>query len=81
MTGNFAWLFRRRSYEGLLASWNTQGGRFKDALNNRRKYVASRNPSTTLDWPNVVLHRPTGSGSDAAADVCQAGENLETMSV
>lgn len=55
MAGNYAWLFGRRSYEGLLASWNAQGGPFKDALINRHKYVASRNPSLTLDWPNSSL--------------------------
>jgi hypothetical protein len=26
-----AWLFGRRSYEDLLASWNAQGDPFKDA--------------------------------------------------
>ncbi len=55
MAGNYAWLFGRRSYDGLLASWNAQGGPFRDALNNRHKYVASHNPSTTLDWPNSSL--------------------------
>jgi dihydrofolate reductase len=29
-----AFLFGRRTYEQLLASWNAQGGPFKDALNN-----------------------------------------------
>jgi dihydrofolate reductase len=55
MAGDYAWLFGRRSYEGLLSSWHAQGGPFKDALNNQHKYVASRNPSTTLDWPNSSL--------------------------
>ena len=36
-----AFLFGRRTYEDLLASWNAQGGPFKEALNNSRKYVAS----------------------------------------
>jgi len=50
-----AFLFGRRTYEQLLASWNARGGPFKDALNNTRKYVASSNPSTELEWPNSTL--------------------------
>lgn len=50
-----AFLFGRRTYEQLLASWNTQGGPFKDALNNTRKYVASSDPATRLKWPNSTL--------------------------
>ena len=48
-------LLGRRSYEQLLASWNAQGGPYKDALNNAPKYVASSNPATRLDWPNSTL--------------------------
>ena len=55
MGGDRAFLFGRRTYEELLASWNAQGGPFKDALNNARKYVASSNPATRLDWPNSTL--------------------------
>ena len=51
MTDDYAWLFGRRSYEGLLAVWNARGGPFKDALNNTHKYVASSRSSTELDWP------------------------------
>src|SRR6266542_4564080 len=50
-----AFLFGRRTYEDLLTSWNAQGGPFKEALNNARKYVASSNPATRLDWPNSTL--------------------------
>ena len=55
MGGDRAFLFGRRTYEDLLASWNAQGGPFKEALNNARKYVASSNPATRLDWPNSTL--------------------------
>src|SRR5438105_12938464 len=55
MGGDRAFLFGRRTYEQLLASWNARGGSFKDALNNTRKYVASSNPATRLDWPNSTL--------------------------
>jgi dihydrofolate reductase len=50
-----AFLFGRRSYEGMLAAWNAHGGPHKDALNNATKYVGSRNPLTTLAWPNSIL--------------------------
>jgi len=55
MGADRAWLFGRRTYEQLLASWNAQGGPFKDALNNAQKYVASSNPATRLEWPNSTL--------------------------
>jgi dihydrofolate reductase len=55
MGGDRAWLFGRRTYEQLLASWNARGGPFKDALNDARKFVASSNPATRLDWPNSTL--------------------------
>jgi hypothetical protein len=37
MARGFEWLFGHRSYDGLPASWNAQGGPFKDALNNTHK--------------------------------------------
>jgi hypothetical protein len=48
-------LLGRRSYEDILASWNAQGGPYRDALNGASKYVASTNPATVLDWPNSTL--------------------------
>jgi dihydrofolate reductase len=44
-----AMLMGRRSYEGMLSSWNKKGGPFKDALTAATKYVASSNPSTQLE--------------------------------
>src|SRR5215212_3630281 len=55
MGGDRAFLFGRRTYEDLLASWNAQGGPFKEALNNTRKFVASSNPAARLQWPNSTL--------------------------
>jgi dihydrofolate reductase len=55
MGADRAFLFGRRTYEELLTTWNARGGRFKDALNNAHKYVASSNPATKLDWPNSTL--------------------------
>lgn len=48
-------LLGRRSYEGMLSSWNRKGGPFKDALNAALKYVASSSVSTKLEWPNSTL--------------------------
>ncbi len=48
-------LLGRRSYEGMLASWNQQGGPFKEALNRAPKWVASTSSATRLEWPNSSL--------------------------
>src|SRR5438094_3477993 len=61
------WLVGRRTYEGLLASWNEQGGPYKDALMNAPKYIASSNPGTRLEWPNSTLIH--GDVPAAVADV------------
>jgi dihydrofolate reductase len=62
-----AFLFGRRSYQELLATWNARGGPFKDAFNRTPKYVASSNPATSLDWPNSsLLH---GDVPGAVADL------------
>ena len=78
MGEDHAFLFGRRTYEQLLASWNARGGPFKDALNETRKFVASASPATTLDWPNsTLLH---GDVPAAVADLKQsAGTNLAIM--
>jgi dihydrofolate reductase len=70
MGGDRAYLFGRRTYEGLLASWNARGGPFKEALNSAGKYVASSNPATRLDWPNSTLLR--GDIPAAVADLRQS---------
>jgi dihydrofolate reductase len=78
MGGDRAFLFGRRTYESLLASWNAKGGPFKEALNSARKYVASSNPATRLDWPNSTLLR--GDIPAAVADLKQSsGTNLVIM--
>lgn len=78
MGGDRAFLFGRRTYEDLLASWNAQGGPFKDALNNAAKYVASSNPATRLDWPNSTLL--PGDVPAAVADLKQSSRtNLVIM--
>ena len=78
MAGDRAWLFGRRTYEGLLATWNARGGPFKDALNNTHKYVVSSNPATRLDWPNSTLLY--GDVPAAVADLKQSSSaNLVIM--
>ena len=78
MAGNHVWLFGRRSYEQLLASWNRQGGPFKDALNSIPKYVASSKPEARLEWPNsTLLH---GDVPAAVAELKQSSSgNLVIM--
>jgi dihydrofolate reductase len=78
MGGDREWLFGRHTYEQLLTSWNARGGPFKDALNDARKYVASSNPATRLDWPNsTLLH---GDVPAAVADLKQSSSaNLVIM--
>ena len=76
MGGDRAFLFGRRTYEDLLASWNTQGGPFKDALNNARKYVASSDPAARLVWPNSTL-----LGGDVPAAVADLKQRSATRLV
>jgi dihydrofolate reductase len=61
-----------------LASWNAQGGPFKDALNETSKYVASSNPKSRLEWPNsTLLH---GDVPAAVADIKESSDtNLVIM--
>jgi dihydrofolate reductase len=78
MGGDRAFLFGRRTYEQLLASWNAQGGPFQDALNNTQKYVASHSPATRLEWPNSTLL--DGDVPAAVAELKQASSgNLVIM--
>jgi dihydrofolate reductase len=73
-----AFLFGRRTYEDLLATWDARGGPFKQALNGARKYVASSNPGARLEWPNSTLLY--GDVSAAVAELRQrSGANLVIM--
>lgn len=73
-----AWLFGRRTYEDLLATWNARGGPFKEAFNSAQKYVASSDPAAKLEWPNsTLLH---GDVPAAVADLKQStSANLVIM--
>jgi dihydrofolate reductase len=71
-------LLGRRTYEDILGYWNTQGGPFKDPLNNADKYVASRTLREPLPWPNsTLLH---GDVADAVVELKQQpGKDLHVM--
>lgn len=76
--GLAGWMFGRRTYEGLLAYWNAQGGPFKDALNNSPKYVVSATLEEPLPWPNSTLLR--GDIADAVGALkAQSGGVLAIM--
>jgi dihydrofolate reductase len=78
MGGDRAFLFGRRTYEELLASWNARGGPFKDALNNAPKYVASHSAATRLEWPNsTLLHGDVPAAVDELKQ--KSGGNLVIM--
>lgn len=78
MGPDFAWLFGRRTYEDLLAVWNARGGPFQEALNGRRKFVASNESSATLGWPNSTLL--SGDVPESVADLrATAGGSLVIM--
>ncbi len=72
--------FGRRTYEDLLASWNAQGGPFKEKpWNSAPKYVASNNPATE---PRLGPTRRCCSGDvlAAVADLkASSGANLVIM--
>ena len=71
--GLAGWLFGRRTYEDLLATWNARGGPFKDALNDGRKFVASSSGETSLAWPNsTLLH------GDVPAEVAELKQATST---
>ena len=78
MGQDFAWLFGRRSYDGMLGYWNEAGGPFKDGLNQPTKYVASSNPDANLPWPNSTLLSGDVPGKVAALRE-QPGGNLVVM--
>jgi dihydrofolate reductase len=62
-------LLGRRTYQDVLAYWNTQDSPYRDALNNAPKYVASTTLAEPLPWPNSTLLR-----GDIAAAVAKLKE-------
>ncbi len=72
--GLVGWLFGRRTYEGLLAYWNAQGGPFKEALNSSPKYVVSTTLIEPLNWPNSTLMR--GDVAEAVGALKEQSEGV-----
>jgi dihydrofolate reductase len=71
-------LLGRRTYQDLLAYWNTQDSPFRDALNNAPKYVASNTLTEPLPWPNSMLL--SGDIPTAVAKLKQTpGDDLHVM--
>lgn len=71
-------LLGRRTYEDLLAYWNTQESPFKDALNNAPKYIASRTLQEPLPYSNSTLLQ--GDAADAVAELKkEPGKDLHVM--
>ncbi|HZA39874.1 MAG TPA: dihydrofolate reductase family protein [Actinomycetota bacterium] len=70
-------LLGRRSYDDMLAYWNTTDSPFKDALNNAPKFVASYS-SEPVSWPNSTLL--SGDVPEAVAELRQKpGDDLHIM--
>jgi dihydrofolate reductase len=71
-------LFGRRTYQDLLATWNSRGGFFKEALNSAQKYVVSQTLTDPLPWPNSILL--SGNVVDAVAELkSRPGRELHIM--
>jgi dihydrofolate reductase len=66
--GGMRLLLGRRSYDDMLAYWNTQDSPFRDGLNHAEKHVVSRDPGTRLPWPKSTL---------VAGDIVQAVRDLK----
>ncbi len=72
-------LFGRRTYEDFFSVWpNRRDNPYSEALDNARKYVASRTLEEPLPWKNSTLLR--GDAADAVAELkAEAGNDLLIM--
>jgi dihydrofolate reductase len=76
--GSGGLLLGRRSYEDMLAYWNTQDSPFKDMLNSAPKFVASTTLREPLPWPNTTLL--SGDVAEEVAELKrQPGKDLTVM--
>jgi len=72
-------LFGRRTYEDLLAYWNSQtGSPFTDALNTTPKYIATATLHQPLPWPNSSVLAGNVAGAVAGLRN-KAGKDLYIM--
>jgi dihydrofolate reductase len=78
LAASSGYLLGRRTYQDVLAHWNTQDSPFRDALNNAPKYVASNTLTEPLPWPNSTLL--SGDVPGAVAEIKQTpGNDLHIM--
>ena len=79
MSREGAILLGRRTYEDFAAFWPKQKDNpFTEALNERRKYVASTTLKEPLPWSNSVLLE--GDAADAVARLKEgSGEDLSVL--
>jgi dihydrofolate reductase len=79
--GGMRLLLGRRSYDDMLAYWNTQDSPFRDGLNRAQKFVASRNAEASLPWPNSTLltgdipEAVRSLKADGGPDLCVMGSS------
>jgi dihydrofolate reductase len=74
--GNWEFLFGRRTYEQFASFWPHQPAEnpYAAALNNGRKYVASRTLQEPLAWSNSTLLR--GDAAETVAGLKAQGKDL-----
>src|SRR5262245_39385423 len=74
--GSWEYLFGRRTYEDFAGFWPHQSAEnpFAAALNDGRKYVASRTLREPLAWRNATLL--PGDAAEAVAGLKQQGKEL-----
>ncbi|MEU6173246.1 dihydrofolate reductase family protein [Streptantibioticus parmotrematis] len=78
LAASSGYLMGRRTYQDVLAHWNTQDSPFRDALNNAPKYVASNTLTQPLPWPRSTLL--TGDIPAAIAELKRTpGHDLHIM--
>jgi dihydrofolate reductase len=77
--GSGGWLLGRRTYEDVLAHWNSvPDNPFVESLNSTPKYVVSATLTEPLPWPNSTLL--SGDVIEAVASLKQEpGGDLSTM--
>jgi dihydrofolate reductase len=74
--GSWEFLFGRRTYEEFASVWphRPEEDPFAAALNNGRKYVASRTLREPLAWRNATLL--TGDAAEVVAGLKEQGKDL-----
>lgn len=78
LAASSGYVLGRRTYQDVLAHWNTQDSPFREALDNAPKYVASNTLTEPLPWPNSTLL--SGDVPAAVAELKKTpGDDLHIM--